>query len=269
MQAVLTGVAGGTFSGLTGVGGGAVMVPLLTGRLHLSQHRAHGTSLAIITFIAVAGVAGYWRSGNIDWPLVFALVPGAVVGVLAGARMMVRVPALQLRLLFGAFLFVVAFRQLVWDFSAGASADGAAGLAVVAGFGFAGGVLAGVLGVGGGAIFVPAIVIFGLTDVTDGDPQKVAQGVSLVVIVCTGLFGSLTNLRHDTVDVELAAWVIPAAVVAAFGASLVANRIDVEMLKRIYGVTALFLGVQTVWTSARRLRAGHTADGAPLQMEAV
>ncbi|TAK61977.1 MAG: hypothetical protein EPO22_07900, partial [Dehalococcoidia bacterium] len=48
VRSVLTGVAGGAFSGLTGVGGGAVMVPLLTGPLRLSQHRAHGTSLAII-----------------------------------------------------------------------------------------------------------------------------------------------------------------------------------------------------------------------------
>lgn len=265
MLSVVTGVAGGAFSGLTGVGGGAVMVPMLVGWLKLSQHRAHGTSLAIIMFVAISGVAGYWHAGNIDWRLVFALSPGAVIGVYVGAKAMVRVPALQLRLLFGVFLLFVAFRQLVWQVSAGASQDGAGGLLIEAVFGFAGGVLAGVLGVGGGTIFVPAIVVFGLADLSGGgEPQKVAQGVSLVVIVCTGAIGTLTNLRQEAVDIDVAKWVIPPAAAAAFGASLVANAIDAETLKRIYGLTALALGAQTIYTSIRGLRTGQ-----PVEIETI
>jgi uncharacterized protein len=231
------------------------MVPLLTGRLHLSQHRAHGTSLAIITFVAASGVAGYWHAGNIDWRLVLALAPGAVVGVYVGARTMVRVPALQLRLLFGTFLLFVAFRQLVWHVSAGTPQGGAAGLLIATAFGLAGGVLAGMLGVGGGAIFVPAIVIFGLAHVAaNEDPQKVAQGVSLTVIVCTGLFGTVTNLRQETVDIETVIWVVPLAVVAAFSASLLANGLDSGALKAIYGFTALALSAQIFYTTLRALR---------------
>lgn len=265
VRTALTGAAGGAFSGLTGVGGGAIMVPLLTGPLKLSQHRAHATSLAVILFVAISGVFAYWRAGNIDWRLVLALSPGAVAGAYVGAKAMMRVPALQLRLLFGAFLLFVAFRQLVWHFSAGTPQDGAVGLVIEVAFGFAGGVLSGVLGVGGGAIFVPAIVIFGLANVAGGeDPQKVAQGVSLVVIVCTALVGSITNLRQSMIDVEITTWVVPAAVVAAFIASLVANAIDAEVLKRIYGVTALLLGIQTIYTSALTIRNRRT-----LEMEAV
>jgi len=234
------------------------MVPLLTGRLQLSQHRAHATSLAIIMFVAVAGATGYWLAGNIDWPLVLALAPGAVLGVYVGAKTMVKLPALQLRLLFGLFLFFVAFRQLVWHFSTDAAADGAAGLAVEALFGFAGGMLAGALGVGGGAIFVPAIVIFGLANVDAGeDPQKVAQGVSLVVIILTGMFGTFTHFRQGTVDLETVKWVAPAAVTAALAGSIIANRLDVDVLKRIYGLVALFLGCQVIYTTWRALR---TAD---------
>jgi uncharacterized membrane protein YfcA len=255
-ESVLIGVLAGGFSGLTGVGGGAIMVPLLTRRIGLSQHRAHGTSLAIIMFVAMAGVLPYWRAGNIDWRLAAALIPGGLVGVFAGARAMVRVPALQLRLLFGAFLFFVAFRQLAWHLTADAPAAGAEGLAVDLAFGFAGGVLAGVLGVGGGAIFVPAIVIFGLAaGAGGGDPQKIAQGVSLVVIVATAALGTATNLRQDVVDIATARWVMPAAVGTALIAALVANRIDAEVLKRIYGVTALLLGVETMYTSWRMMRA--------------
>ena len=250
LRGVLTGVAGGTFSGLTGVGGGAVMVPLLAGPLRLSQHRAHGTSLAIISFVAVSGVVGYARAGNIDWQLVSTLAPGAVLGVVAGAKAMVRVPAVQLRLLFGAFLFFVAFRQLVWHVSAGSAPGGASGLLIEGATGFAGGALAGVLGVGGGAIFVPAIVIFGLAHVGAGeDPQKVAQGVSLVVIVATGALGTLTNLKQNTIDVRTVLWVMPAAAVAAFGASILANRMDVGLLKTVFGLTVLAIACQITYSS--------------------
>jgi uncharacterized membrane protein YfcA len=266
-RSALTGVAGGAFSGLTGVGGGAIMVPLLTGQLGLSQHRAHGTSLAIIMFVAVAGVFAYWQAGNMDWQLVLALAPGAVLGVIAGAKAMVRVPALQLRLLFGLFLFFVAFRQLLWEVSAGTPGSGPEGLLIEVVFGFAGGVLAGVLGVGGGAIFVPAIVIFGLAHMDAGeDPQKVAQGVSLVVIVLTATIGTLTNLRQDTIDIATARWVVPAAMIAALAASLVANRLDVDTLKRVYGLVALFLGCQIVYATSRALKRHELSE---LEVERV
>jgi uncharacterized membrane protein YfcA len=109
----------------------------------------------------MAGAAGYWRAGNVDWRLVLSLAPGAVLGVFVGAKAMTRVPAPQLKLLFGAFLFFVAFRQLFWEVSAAAPRDGADGLLIEALTGFAGGALAGVLGVGGGAVFVPAILASG------------------------------------------------------------------------------------------------------------
>jgi hypothetical protein len=251
-DATLIGALAGSFAGLTGVGGGAIMVPLLTGRLGLGQHRAHGTSLAVIMFVATIGILPYWRSGNIDWPLALALIPGALVGVYVGARAMVKVPAMRLRLLFGVFLLFVAFRQLVWHLTVGSPTTGVEALVLDLAFGFTGGLLAGVLGVGGGAIFVPAIVILGLSDADD--LQKVAQGVSLVVIVATATLGTVTNLRQDAVDVTVVAWVAPAAVLAALAAAVVANRVDADLLKRIYGATALILGVETIYAAWRGLR---------------
>lgn len=229
------------------------MVPLLTGQLRLSQHRAHGTSLAIIMFVAASGALGYWRAGNIDWRLVLALAPGAVLGVYAGTKAMVQAPALQLRMLFGAFLLFVAFRQLVWHVSTGSPQTGAAAFGVEAAFGLAGGALAGVLGVGGGAIFVPAIVVFGLAEGA-GDPQKVAQGVSLMVIVVTAMAGTFSNVRHDVIDVPTVMWTAPAAVVAAFGASVFANRLNASALEVTYGLVALFLALQIAYTTARVMR---------------
>ncbi|HXF50301.1 MAG TPA: sulfite exporter TauE/SafE family protein [Dehalococcoidia bacterium] len=113
LRGALTGAAGGLFSGLTGVGGGAVMVPMLVGLLRLSQHRAHGTSLAIIVFVASAAAVPYALAGNIDWPLAGMLAAGAALGVYAGARAMQRIPARQLRVLFGLFLLATSIRLLI------------------------------------------------------------------------------------------------------------------------------------------------------------
>ena len=134
-----------------------------------------------------------------------------------------------------------------------ASLGDADSLIIEATFGFIGGLLAGMLGIGGGAIFVPAIVIFGLTP--EADPQKVAQGVSLVVIVATGLLGTFINARQDTIDAWALRWIAVAAVAAALIASLAANAANDRLLQVIYGLTALVLGAEMVLSSARGLRA--------------
>jgi uncharacterized membrane protein YfcA len=110
---LITGLAGGFFSGLTGVGGGAIMVPLLANLQKLPQHVAHGTSLVIVIFVATAGVFGYWLNGNVDWRLAFWLAVGSVGGSYFGATTMNRIPERWLRLIFGLFLLTVAARMLV------------------------------------------------------------------------------------------------------------------------------------------------------------
>lgn len=89
------------------------MVPLLVGRLHLSQHRAHGTSLAIVIFVGTAGFLGYWLRGNVDWSLVLWFAMGSAIGSYLGARTMTGVPERQLRAMFGVFMLIVAVRLFV------------------------------------------------------------------------------------------------------------------------------------------------------------
>lgn len=112
-RSVFTGLAGGFFSGLTGVGGGAVMVPLLTTLHRLPQHRAHGTSLAIVVFVAAAGLAGYWLTENVDWDLAIWFAIGGAFGGYLGATTMSRLAPRSLRFVFGLFLLTVAARMFV------------------------------------------------------------------------------------------------------------------------------------------------------------
>ena len=112
-RAIVTGVIGGFFSGLTGVGGGVLMVPLLSGFLRLPQHVAHGTSLAVVLFAATAASAHYIARDDIDWELLPILLAGSVVGAYVGARFIVRTPAHHLRLLFGLVLLAAAVRMII------------------------------------------------------------------------------------------------------------------------------------------------------------
>ncbi len=89
------------------------MVPLLTGLVGLSQHRAHGTSLAIVVFVALAGLAGYWVSDNVDWSVAGWVALGGATGAYFGAVTMSRLAPRMLRLVFGIFLLSVAVRMFV------------------------------------------------------------------------------------------------------------------------------------------------------------
>lgn len=102
------GTLAGLFSGLFGVGGGSVIVPLLVLRLGYGQRRAAGTSLAAIVLIAGAAAATQAGYGNVR-PLDALLVGGpAVAGVVAGAALQQRLPARVLSVLFAALLLGLA-----------------------------------------------------------------------------------------------------------------------------------------------------------------
>ena len=110
----LIGAAAGLLSGLTGVGGGWILVPILAGVLKLGQHQAHGTSLAAIVPIGLFAAIAYAFRGQMDWALVTQLGLGSVAGVILGAKLMMRVPAKRLQQGFGALLLLVGLRLLIW-----------------------------------------------------------------------------------------------------------------------------------------------------------
>ena len=90
-----------------------MLVPLLVTALKVPQHSAHGTSLAIIVFIALASTPVYAQQGAVDWLLAGQLVRGSMVGVILGAKLMLQIPANRLRRGFGIFLVLVAAGMLV------------------------------------------------------------------------------------------------------------------------------------------------------------
>jgi uncharacterized membrane protein YfcA len=115
--------------------------------------------------------------------------------------------------------------------------------------GLAGGFAGGLLGIGGGAIYVPAMVLL------LGEDQHMAQGASLAAIVATAIVGGITHLRHGNVDAEAVAWVTPPAVVAGFGAALLADLIEADSLRRIFAVVMLGISLTIIYGALRGGRA--------------
>jgi uncharacterized membrane protein YfcA len=100
-------VAGGV-SGLLGIGGGLVIVPLLAGWRGMPLKRALGTSLLTIVALVIPGTVVHAALGNIDWAIAVAVTVGAVPGAWFGARLALGTAEHTLRRLVGGFLLAVA-----------------------------------------------------------------------------------------------------------------------------------------------------------------
>ena len=113
----IIGLIGGITSGLFGVGGGVVMVPLMLFLLSppiRDIKQAIGTSLVVIVPTALAGVLKHRDPAlnNVNWPVALTLIPTAVVGGYLGAWLTSVVHADNLKRAFGAFIMLVGFRLL-------------------------------------------------------------------------------------------------------------------------------------------------------------
>jgi uncharacterized protein len=102
------GLVAGFLSGLLGIGGGLVMVPMLAGWLGMPLKRALGTSLLAIVALVVPGTITHAVLGHIDWALFLVITLGAVPGARLGATVALGARERTLRLLVGGFLLVVA-----------------------------------------------------------------------------------------------------------------------------------------------------------------
>jgi uncharacterized membrane protein YfcA len=108
VKLALIGTAAGAFSGMFGVGGGTVIVPLLIFWLAYGEREATGTSLAAIVVIALLAAAGHGLYGNVD-PAQAALVGiPAIAGVVLGTGIQQRLPERAVSLLFAMLLVVIA-----------------------------------------------------------------------------------------------------------------------------------------------------------------
>jgi len=114
---LLLGALAGFFAGLLGVGGGAIMVPVLAllfaaqdfPQEHL-MHLALGTSMAAIVFTSLSSLRAHHRHGAVRWPIVRSIAPGILLGTFLGAQLASVLPTRPLAIFFTVFMSYVAFQ---------------------------------------------------------------------------------------------------------------------------------------------------------------
>jgi uncharacterized membrane protein YfcA len=256
VRAAAIGVAAGILSGLFGVGGGIIMVPLLVAWFALDQRRASATSLLAIVPIATASAAGYARNGNVDISAGLLLLVGGIVGGQLGSRLLPRTPIATLQVWFGILSLATAARLVIGGSSSALSGLGAVweGALLVL-VGVAAGMLAGLLGVGGGIIMVPGLVLL------TGDDADTARGTSLLVVIFTALTATITNWRNGLVEVRIA---LVAGLVGA-PAGLVGAAVGQWLPERIalvlFAVLLAWSGIQMILRSRHCRGEASTAPG--------
>lgn len=253
VRLAVIGVFVGFFSGLFGVGGGIILVPLLVAVVGFDQRLASGTSLAAVLPTAVSGMITYAAHGSVDWIAGITLAVGAVGGSLLGTWLLHRTRQEVLRVIFIVFLLLVAVR--VFFLVPDRSAQLEYGFWVVAGMlllGFVTGTLSGLLGIGGGVLVVPALMLlFGVGDI-------VAKGTSLFMMIPTSITGTLANLRRGNADIRAAVVIGALSVPASIGGAAVAWVLPPLLSSILFALLLLYSAAQLGWQAwqARRRRQG-------------
>ena len=240
------GLLAGILSGLFGVGGGTVIVPLLVLFLHFNQRLGAGTSLAAIVPTAAVGVVSYAIHGSVAWIPALILAAGSVVGAQIGTRLLPKISQTTLRWFFVGFLAIVIVSLFLVIPSREAAFDLQLlnGLALVA-VGVVTGILAGLIGVGGGVIVVPVLMLaFGTSDL-------VAKGTSLLMMIPTAISGTIGNIRNHNVDLVAAAIVgVSACTTTALGA-WIATVIDPFVGNILFAAYLIVIAVQMAMKAIR------------------
>lgn len=109
---LLAGIAGGIASGLFGIGGGIVLIPIFGLLLAFDQHKAQGTSLvALIPPTGLLAVIAYAKAGYVSWLMGVLLIPSLFIGGILGAKIAKRIKPRRMRQVFAVLMFVLGAWQ--------------------------------------------------------------------------------------------------------------------------------------------------------------
>lgn len=234
--APLLGAVIGLALGMLGGGGSILTVPALVYLLGQDAHTAVGTSLVIVGSNALAGAWLHHRAGHVQIRQALLFAGAGLGAAYGGARLSLFLSSALLLVLFGGLMLVVAGLML-------RQASPAAGLKsptatwpriLLGGIGV--GFLTGFLGVGGGFVIVPALVVLLGMDMRD------AIGSSLVVIALNSLAGLLGHLNDGGLNWPLIGLMIVGGVAGILGGTWAARHLPTTLLRRAFAVFVVGLG---------------------------
>ena len=267
---IILGIGVGLLGAILGMGGGIIMVPVLTFLFNLEIHNSIAISLVVITANSMANSSVYLKTGMANMNLGIALSIVSVIGALIGSKLVVMLPSDTVMIIFGVIQFIMAYLTFLKtkrgtktietgevvnkSFFYGEYFDAATNKVVKYNpirvkwnflFGAFSGIFSGLSGAGGGALIVPGM------NVISNIPIKAATATSSFIIGFTSAAGSLVFMQSGMVDVEVASLIILGIVVGTIIAMKFFSRITDK--KVAYLLIALFIlvGLQMIVEGVR------------------
>ncbi|WP_254258477.1 sulfite exporter TauE/SafE family protein [Methylovorus sp. MM2] len=251
------GAFSGVLSGLFGVGGGTVIVPILVfafvsqgfPEAHI-MHMALGTSLATIILTSIASARAHHLKGNVNWDTVKRITPSIIFGTVLGALLAASLHSVWLQIIFAIFLLVVA-TQMALNFSPsphthlpGSFGTGVTGAMI--------GLLSSLVGIGGGSLTVPVLMYYNFT-AQKAVGTSAAVGLPLAVAATAGYIFTGIGIEHLP-KYSIGFIYIPAligiAAISIFTAPVgaaIAQRLSSVVLKRLFALLLYIVGLKMVW----------------------
>lgn len=269
MTCFAAGLTGGGVGALVGIGGGAVMVPIMTAYAKMTQHQAVGTSSAAIAGTGLAGMISFGSAGAVDLTAAAALASTAILTARFGAHFTKRFDPVQLGRAFAWFQIVVAplvplkaelTRRSKQQSAASGSEDGnGAAAASVApppqtdsertrqllqlgATGLVAGFASGMFGIGGGVILTPALCLF--TEM----PHACVLGTTLASMVPPSLVSAATHRQMGNVVGAVVAPLVIGSAIGAACAGQLAVRAPEEPLQWGFAIFLGLSGARKLWS---------------------
>jgi len=247
--------------GLLGGGGSILTVPVLVYVLGVEAKPAIAMSLAVVGATSLIGAALHWRLGNLRIAVAVPFGLLTMAGAFAGAKLATLLSGTTQLALLAIVILVAAMSMLR---GSGADLEAAAPsrriLLMFAGVGV--GVLTGVVGIGGGFLVVPALVLLARV------PMRQAVGTSLLVIAMNSASGFAGYANSVALDWGFLSEFTAIAVVGAIAGSVLASRVPQAALKRGFAVFLLVVGGFVLYRSrsALHLATSHRSDTTSVQL---
>lgn len=242
------GCIAGCFGGLVGLGGGVIMIPLMVEILKFSQHKAHGTSLWALVFTGLIGTITYSFYDAVDVTGGMIMAITAILTAKTGAKFASSLPEWKLKKSFGGFLILVAILLLLKPYLTQIYSFSFTGIYKVGILLFTGlfaGFIAGMMGVGGGTIMVPSMVLLLSYD------QHLAQGTSLLCMVPAGLVGAYTHAKFGNVEKRILPGLILGIILGTFIGGNIANALPEKYLRILFAIIIIWTGIRYLKTSKK------------------
>ena len=228
----------GVSLGLLGGGGSILTVPALVYLVGQSPQAAVTTSLAIVGTNSLLGAAFHHRQGSLNWRVALVFGGAGMLVAYLAASLSKHFPPAALMVAFAALMLLIGW-IMVFQRERSTILDGQSlrSWPVVAAGGAGVGLLTGLLGVGGGFLIVPALVML------VGLPMYQAVGTSLAIIAANSFAGLLGHMRGGLLDLSLTLIFVAAGLVGTFAGARLAHYLPSPRLKQAFALFVIILAI--------------------------